>query len=61
MNKIKKLMTPTAVVTRLRGFNRWRRGEDKRDYIEFGQTPTQIGKDIDFICDYVEKKITRTK
>jgi hypothetical protein len=45
-----------SVIKRLREFNRWRRGEDERDYLEFGQTPTQIGKDIDFICDYVENK-----
>jgi hypothetical protein len=42
------------VIKRLRDFNKWRTGEDERTMEEAGIIPSQITKDIDFICDCVK-------
>jgi len=42
------------VIKRLRSFNKWRTGEDERTMEEAGIIPSQITKDIDFICEYTK-------
>jgi archaellum component FlaC len=42
------------VIKRLREFNKWRTGEDERTMEEVGIIPSQITKDIDFICNFVK-------
>lgn len=42
------------VIKRLHNFNQWRIGADERTMDEAGITPSQVTKDIDFICGYVK-------
>jgi len=38
-------------ITRLQEFNKWRRGDSPRTFDDLKISPTQIGKDIDFVCN----------
>jgi hypothetical protein len=44
-------------ISRLRAYNRWRRGDDERSFDELGISTKQIGLDIEVICDEMEKEI----
>jgi hypothetical protein len=44
-------------ISRLRAYNRWRRGDDERFFWELGISSKQIGLDIEAICDEMEKEI----
>lgn len=54
MNYTEKLK---ETISRLRAFSRWRRGDDERSFDELGISTKQIGLDIEFICDEMEKEI----
>lgn len=54
MNYTEKLK---ETISRLRAYNRWRRGDDERSFDELGISTKQIGLDIEFICDEMEKEI----
>ena len=54
MNYTEKLK---ETICRLRAYNRWRRGDDERSFVELGISRIQIGLDIEFICDEMEKEI----
>ena len=49
------VMNPKEVIDRLIIFNSWRTGEDDRTMEEAGIIPSQITKDINFICEYCKK------
>ena len=38
-------------ITRLQEFNKWRRGDNPSTFNDLKISPTQIGKDIDFVCN----------
>ena len=44
-------------IERLRAFNKWRTGEDDRTMDEIGIEPKQITKDINNVCNELEKLI----
>ena len=44
-------------IERLRNFNKWRTGEDDRTMDEIGIEPKQITKDINNVCNELEKLI----
>jgi len=44
-------------ISRLRAYNRWRRGDDERSFNKLGISQKQIGLDIETICDEMEKEI----
>jgi hypothetical protein len=44
-------------ISRLRAYNRWRRGDDERSFEELGISTKQIGLDIEAVCDEMEKEI----
>ena len=54
MNYTEKLK---KAISRLRAYNRWRRGDDERGFDELGISTKQIGLDIETICDEMEKEI----
>ena len=54
MNYTEKLK---ETLSRLRAYNRWRRGDDERSFDELGISTKQIGLDIETICDEMEKEI----
>jgi len=47
----------TGTIRRLRNHNKWRRGDDTLTMSD----PTQLGKDIEAICDYLETKRKQSK
>jgi hypothetical protein len=54
MNSIDDLK---ETISRLRAYNRWRRGDDERFFWELGISSKQISLDIEAICDEMEKEI----
>jgi len=54
MNYTEKLK---ETISRLRAYNRWRRGDDERSFDELGISTKQIGLDIEAICKEMEKEI----
>lgn len=59
--KTKFPMTKRAVIKRMRDFNRWRRGDDERDFQQTGICTTQVGIDIEWLCDYAEENPKTSK
>lgn len=47
-----------GVIKRLRKFNEWRRNDNPVTFVELDISAKQIGKDIDFVCEYLEEKET---
>lgn len=45
-------------IERLRAFNKWRTGEDDRTMEEAGIIPSKITKDIENVCNELEKLIS---
>ena len=44
-------------IERLRAYNEWRTGKDNRTMDEVGIIPSQLSKDIENVCDELEKLI----
>ena len=57
MKSLRQLKKLKQTITRLKMFNRWRRGEDERVFEELRISPKQIGKDIEYVCNWLEGEL----
>lgn len=54
MKSLRQLKKLKQTIARLRRFNAWRRGEDGRTFESLEISAEQIGKDIEYVCDWLE-------
>ena len=57
MKSLRQLKKLKQTITRLKMFNRWRRGEDERTFESLEISTKQIGKDIEYVCDWLEGEL----